>query len=232
MQIVTWNMQGIGGTNLPEKVDMLNDLFKSGFDVICLQEATRSLGSFDNCTKGPDNILILNQNHSDKTRRQPVHDYFCFYYEWMKTNGRCSLAIYTKHPVEKCGLINPPPSSGNSRPLLWIKHLYTYIGTVHLPSGKPGLAWKYFDYFNQAMCSKALPAARYVIAGDFNMPPEFIKKHDKEGGNYYTIGTCTQKSGQILDYIYCKDKVVDVREVKSTQGEWISDHKCIRGIII
>ncbi|RYT49871.1 hypothetical protein EAJ08_04715 [Bacteroides salyersiae] len=64
------------------------------------------------------------------------------------------------------------------------------------------------------------------------MPPEFIKKHDKEGGNYYTIGTCTQKSGQILDYIYCKDKVVDVLEVKSTQGEWISDHKCISGSII
>lgn len=36
MQIVTWNMQGIGGTNLKKKVDMLNDLFKSGFDVICL----------------------------------------------------------------------------------------------------------------------------------------------------------------------------------------------------
>lgn len=231
MQIVTWNMQGIGGTKFLEKLKMLDYLFKSGFDVICLQEATSSLGSFENCINGPDNILIFSQNHSNKTRRQPVHNYFCFYYEWKKKNGRCSLAIYTKLLVQECGLINPPPSCGNSRPLLWIRHLYTYIGTVHLPSGKPGLAWKCFDSFNQAMCSKALPAERYVIAGDFNMPPEFINENDKEGGNYYTIGPCTQKSGQILDYIYCKGKVVDVREVKSTQGEWISDHKCIRGSI-
>jgi len=232
MQIATWNMQGMGGTNLLEKVNMLVYLFNLGLDVICLQEATRPLGSFNNCIRGSDNILIFSQNHSDKTRSQPAHDYICFYYEWKKKNGRCSLAIYTKLLVEKCGLINPPPSSGNSRPLLWIKHQYTYIGTVHLPSSKPGLAWKYFEYFNQAMCSKALSVERYVITGDFNMTPEFIKKHDTEGGNYYTIGSFTQKSGQILDYIYCKGKVVNVREVKSTQGEWISDHKCISGSII
>lgn len=226
MRIATWNMQGGSLSDNDVKRTVLMDMFNRGIDVVCLQEMTEPLPSFRLRFVGPDGVRV-------HTMDPPVSDrlgikilYTCYYFEWSHGgNKRCSLAIYAMPHVAAYGAVSD--ISPSNRPMLWVKIGNTFIGNVHLPSGYSPTAETSFVNFQSVM--NGIPAGyRYVIAGDFNMPFNYIEEHFLDEYNFHNPQVATHQGGNTLDYVYFQGDVGDMSYIHG----YHSDHRSFECMIL
>ena len=226
MRIATWNMQGGSLLDDDVKRTLLMDMFKRGIDVVCLQEMTEPLPRFRVQGVGTDGVRVhtMDPPVSNRRKREPL--YTCYYFEWSHGgNKRCSLAIYAMSSVAAFGAESD--ISLSNRPMLWVRIGNTFIGNVHLPSGYPPTAEASFAHFKSVM--NGIPAGhRYVIAGDFNMPFNYIEKRFLDENNFHNPQVATHQGGNTLDYVYFQG---DVGDIRYTPG-YYSDHRAFECMIL
>lgn len=218
-------MRGGGFAGGIDKSGLLGQLFGKAYEVICIQEATEPLPSFDVRTLTPSGIWVCRQPaHTGITIRPASNYYTCYFYRW-GTNPRCSLAIYTHVPVTGFGAIHSV--TPGLRPMIYIRIGTNYIGNVHLPSRTDAFAASIFNEFRTGMNIMSYPGG-YVIAGDFNMCRPYIDDHFPDWKDFHSITELTHQGGNIIDYIYYAGAM---GTVISPPG-FTSDHRIILGEII
>lgn len=226
INVVTWNMQGGGGTDTAKNA-IVQQLFNGGFDAICLQEMTNPLGSFSLWeAAGHDGVEIA---YPPPTGRPHVlNNYFCYYLRWGTNNPRCSLAIYTKGLALAYGVIPLPPILGGAgqRPMLWVRVApHYYVASIHLSHAAPGMMWDRFEHFRNRLAA-LLPPGTHVIAGDYNLSPDYIEAHHAAELPHFTFTPVlvpTQQNGLRLDYVY-SDAVVTNLQYSTA---FPSDHRIL-----
>lgn len=206
MKIATWNMQGGSLPNNDVKQTVLLGMFNRDIEVVCLQEMTEPLPIFRFRYTSADGVEVYTMNSPNSGRVSNAVLYNCYYFQWSHSgNKRCSLAIYAMPHVSAYGAILD--ASPGNRPMLWVKIGDTFIGNVHLPSGHSPSAEASFRHFQSKMAGMAPPGHRYAIAGDFNMPLDYIKGHFPDESNFHNPQVATHQSGNTLDYIYSREYV-------------------------
>lgn len=242
MTVVIWNMQGGGFATGTNKSTILNNFFTKGggyHDVICIQEATEPLPSFNKTVGEQDGICVFKTTPPQPGQRcsprfptddntPGIHNYTCYYYKWGDKNARCSLATYVKNGLYNfgvdCGIIQP--TFGDTvRPTLWIKvpTADITVANIHLPSGNPVLALKTFQNIREEV--KKLSPRRYAVLGDFNIHVTDLEKH-QDAKYFQAIVGSTQQSGNTLDYVYYENGPVSFAGPdKTTSSRVPSDHQ-------
>lgn len=201
INVATWNMQGGGGADTAKNA-IVQQLFNGRFDAICIQEVTNPLGSFSLREMRPNGVEIAYPPPPARTSHA-LNNYFCYYKRW-GVNPRCSLAIYTKAYTHDCGAISLPADLGGSgqRPMLWVKVApHYYVACIHLSQDAHGTMWSRFLHFRGEL---SLPGT-HVIAGDFNLPPDYIETHHAAELPHFAFTSAnvtTQQNGLRLDYVY------------------------------
>lgn len=205
INVVTWNMQGGGGTNTAKNA-IVQQFFNDGFDVICLQEATNPLESFSLRDADHDNVEIA-YPPPPTGRPHALNNYFCYYLRW-GTNPRCSLAIYTRGLSLAYSVISLPAhlASTDQRPMLWVRVApHYYVASIHLSQAAPGTMWHRFEHFRTQLATWMVAGSSCIIAGDYNLPPDYIEAHHAAELPHFTFTPAhvpTQQNGLRLDYVY------------------------------
>lgn len=129
MKILTWNMQGYDGVG--DKTSLLSGWLNTGeYDVVCVQEATRPLGSFEHI--GDINgisVWRMPRPYNPPRGVTHIYDYTAFYYPWGNANLRCSLVTYMKNfddIRDNCGVYYNPQNL-DARQMLYVFHNGSYI---------------------------------------------------------------------------------------------------------
>lgn len=217
-------MQGGGGTNTVKNA-MVQQFLNRRFDAICLQEMTNPLESFSLRDAGPDGILIA-YPPPPTGRVRPSNSYFCYYLRW-GTNPRCSLAIYTRGLALAYGVISLPPVLGGAgqRPMLWVRVApHYYVASIHLSSAAHGTMWSRFEYFRTQLAVLMMAGSSCIIAGDYNLPPDYIEAHHAAVLPHFTFTPAhipTQQNGLRLDYVYSNAMVTNLQYSQA----FLSDHR-------
>lgn len=224
INVATWNMQGGGGKDTVKNA-IVQQFFNDGFDVICLQEVTNPLGSFTLREMGHHGIEIA-YPLPPAGRPHALNSYVCFYKAW-GINPRCSLAIYTRGPASTYGVISLPAHLGGAgqRPMLWVRVApHYYVASIHLSQDAHGTMWDRFEHFKNELAA-LLPPGTHVIAGDYNLPPEYIVTHHVAELPHFTFTPAhvfTQQNGLRLDYVYSDAPMVTNLQYSSA---FHSDHR-------
>lgn len=203
MNILTWNMQGYSG--IGEKSDILVKFLNDGFyDVVCVQEATQPLNSFEFVGSKNDvsKFEMRKPYHSPRTSNH-IYDYTALYYPWGNTNLRCSLVTYVKNftSADFFGVFIDNEFE-DARQMLYVTHNGVFIGNIHLISGNPNSAFKQFNNF-KTMMSQLPDNPPFFIIGDYNIDALTDQKIRNENKFYY-IQEPTHQSGGCLDYMYAE----------------------------
>lgn len=213
INVATWNMQGGGGTDTAKNA-IVQQFFNDGFDAICLQEVTNPLESFSLRDTRHDGVEIA-YPPPPTGRPHALNNYVCYYKAW-GTNPRCSLAIYTRAYTHDCGAISLPADLGgiHQRPMLWVRVApHYYVASIHLSQDAPGTMWHRFEYFRGRLAA-LLPPGMHVIAGDYNLPPNYIEAHHAAELPHFTFTPAhvpTQQNGLRLDYVYSDAMVTNLQ---------------------
>lgn len=202
MKILTWNMQGYGG--LGEKPTLLAGLLNKGeYDVVCLQEATQPLLSFQclGTNNGVEIYQLPAPRHGQRAVNQ-INNYTALYYAWGNVNMRCSLVTYVKNfaDFKHCGIVHDM-NNHNARPMLWTFHNGLYIGNIHLISGNEPIAIQQFNNF-RAVMPAGVP---YCIIGDYNINSFNNRGIISLNNHFYDVGIYDQSThtgNACLDYMY------------------------------
>lgn len=211
INVVTWNMQGGGGTDTVKNA-IVQQFFNRRFDAICLQEMTNPLESFSLREMEPNGVVIAYPPPPTRTPHA-LNNYFCYYKRW-GVNPRCSLAIYTRAYTHDCGAISLPADLGGAgqRPMLWVRVApHYYVASIHLSQDAPGTMWHRFEYFKNELAFLMVAGSSCIIAGDYNPPPDYIEAHHAAELPHFTFTPAhvpTQQNGLRLDYVYSDTPMV------------------------
>lgn len=236
MKILTWNMQGGHGKDVEKTILLHTTLVSGKYDVICLQEATEPLGSFElmkdyELMNNKDGIPLyrMPQKRDQRSSNNEIYKYTAVYYKWGYTNKRCSLITYVKddNSMDSCGAyFYKDTKDGTTRPMLWVIHNNIFIGNIHLKSGKPNEAFEQFLYFK----NKIVNEPNYCIIGDYNID---ALENDLEDVKFHHVKEATHIHGACLDYMYASG--VEPEEFKRIAPpelpELYSDHYPVEYII-
>lgn len=197
MNILTWNSQGY-------KPDQIINILGSGvYDIICIQEATQVLGSFNEIVFGTNYPIVYQQRVSTHPRStNHLQEYYAIHYEWGSQNTRCSLVTYVKKYLCFQSSVYIPPMTRNIRGGLITTintgHGLVNVCNIHLYSGNPDFAWQQF----QEILVYMQGANPFIIIGDFNIDSRTIGSRTIAVHYFYSVGSSTQMSGGCLDYAY------------------------------
>lgn len=208
--LLTWNMQG----NKPETLGAY--LASGKYDVVCVQESSAPLRSFDEVLLTRSHATYVAHCSSERLKDKSYTGYFI---EWSRTEGgniRCSLTTYVRNNVAHQFFARVESKVESTRPLLCVDVRGFVIGNLHNISSAPAKAQQNaLDFINY--CNDL--RRPYCIAGDFNInaldyPALNPRNH------YYHPGCKTQIKGGCLDYMYCTqnaicERVLDVPGVFS-----------------
>lgn len=194
MEILTWNMQG-------HKADTLNNVLSSGaYDVVCVQESTVPLASFDEVGMATRSHATYVQHYT--SARLQSHSYTAYFVPWTRSeegNPRCSLTTYVKNTRRHAFYETLQSYYDFTRPLLCVEvdgliicNLHNISGNVH--SAKDNMR-RFIDTLNATR-------RQYCIAGDFNIDAFTHRDTISRDKHFYDPDTKTQVSGGCLDYMY------------------------------
>lgn len=223
--IVSWNMQGGSFQTDVGKATHLKSFMESGYDCICIQEATEPLPSFSKYIgESPaGNIQVF----TTPSPRMPLNSYYCYFASWGIGNSRCSMAVYTKRETLNYHL---EAYSNEARPMLVVNLGCCIVGNVHLTSNNQTEALREFKHYQYRMmqCSRKLPS---FIVGDFNMDWDFISGHflEKEQTKFHHANVPTYQSNNMLDYVYCGNPDINIK--MHVSNKLYSDHFSILAVI-
>ena len=227
MRIATWNMQGNAyNGDCSTLTEVKARMIREDIDVFCLQESGNFFGSISaECWNRifPEYEFYVARNMQIGTSSRGIL-VNVYYVAYGKENLRCSMAIIVKSELDtgKAAItyINP-----NLRPVIGVLlNDNTAVYNIHAPSGNHNFAASVTYCFLQEIQDFKLKynIDNYVLIGDFNCPPDVMKKNVTYANKTHYADEATQNSGACLDYCIAS---ISPQNMYINKNAAFSDHR-------